>query len=69
MTRHTIWDGISGSKQVTTEPFTCCTLWGHHKKTLTRKLIRVYKNWQRPTLPHVTAVPSALVGLTSLFGM
>ena len=23
----------------------------------------------RPTLPHVTAVPSALAGLTSLFGM
>ncbi len=27
------------------------------------------KIWQRPTLPHFTAVPSALVGLTSLFGM
>ena len=27
------------------------------------------KNWQRPTLPPVTAVPSALTGLTSLFGM
>jgi hypothetical protein len=27
------------------------------------------KNWQRPTLPPVTAVPSALIGLTSLFGM
>ncbi len=27
------------------------------------------KNWQRLTLPHVTAVPSALRGLTSLFGM
>ena len=25
--------------------------------------------WRRPTLPHVTAVPSALKGLTSLFGM
>ena len=27
------------------------------------------KNWQRLTLPPVTAVPSALMGLTSLFGM
>ncbi len=26
-------------------------------------------NWQRLTLPPVTAVPSALTGLTSLFGM
>ena len=26
-------------------------------------------NWQRLTLPPVKAVPSALVGLTSLFGM
>jgi len=26
------------------------------------------KNWRRPTLPLV-AVPSALVGLTSVFGM
>src|SRR5690606_4144106 len=27
------------------------------------------KDRHRPTLPHVTAVPSALAGLTSLFGM
>ena len=27
------------------------------------------KNWQRLTLPPFTAVPSALKGLTSLFGM
>ena len=27
------------------------------------------KIWQRPTLPHFTAVPLALWGLTSLFGM
>ena len=27
------------------------------------------KNWQRPTLPDLTPVPSALLGLTSLFGM
>ena len=26
------------------------------------------KIWHRPTLPHFTAVPSALAGLTSLFG-
>lgn len=25
--------------------------------------------WQRPTLPRVTAVPSALLSLTALFGM
>ena len=29
----------------------------------------VNKNWQRPTLPHFTEVPSALKGLTALFGM
>ena len=29
----------------------------------------IFKIWHRPTLPRVTAVPSALVGLTSLFGM
>ena|GEM_PF-2309000 len=28
-----------------------------------------FKNWQRHTLPGVTLVPSALLGLTSLFGM
>ena len=28
----------------------------------------IIKNWQRLTLPHFTVVPSALVGLTSLFG-
>ena len=28
-----------------------------------------FKIWRRPTLPHVTAVPSALAGLTSLFGL
>ena len=27
------------------------------------------KSWHRPTLPRVTAVPLALAGLTSLFGM
>jgi hypothetical protein len=34
-------------------------------------LIRIgaFEKWQRHTLPHVTAVPSALMSLTSLFGM
>ena len=27
------------------------------------------KKWRRPTLPQLNAVPSARVGLTSLFGM
>ncbi len=27
------------------------------------------KNWRRPTLPRITVVPSALSGLTALFGM
>jgi len=31
--------------------------------------IKADKIWHRPTLPHFTAVPSALAGLTSLFGM
>ena len=30
---------------------------------------RVLKERQRLTLPPITAVPSALIGLTSLFGM
>ena len=40
-----------------------------HKKTLIRFWTRVYKIGHRPTLPPVTAVPLALAGLTSLFGM
>ena len=45
---------------------------GHSK--LTKKAHHLtttgfYKIWHRPTLPHFTAVPSALAGLTSLFGM
>ena len=28
-----------------------------------------YKFWQRHTLPQIHAVPSALAGLTTLFGM
>src|ERR1700761_6901610 len=54
---------------------------GGHRRYKTRKphdfsrgfLIRHLgghsKIWHRPTLPHFTAVPSALAGLTSLFGM
>ena len=37
------------------------------KKTCSYK--QDFKIWHRLTLPRVTAVPSALVGLTSLFGM
>ena len=29
----------------------------------------VFKKWQRHTLPGITLVPSAQIGLTSLFGM
>ena len=32
-------------------------------------VLQTYKSWHRPTLPRFTAVPSALAGLTSLFGM
>ena len=28
-----------------------------------------YKNWRRPTFPQTSAVSSAMLGLTSLFGM
>ena len=48
-----------------------------HKKSLTVEPIRLIisavsgtiRNWRRLTLPHFTAVPSARVDLTSLFGM
>ena len=41
-----------------------------NKKTPTKLIGRGFnKLRQRHTLPHVTAVPSALVSLTSLFGM
>ncbi len=40
-----------------------------NKKSLQLTLQAFFKIWRRPTLPHVTAVPSALAGLTSLFGM
>ena len=29
----------------------------------------LFEKWRPPTLPHCIAVPSAQVGLTSLFGM
>ena len=40
-----------------------------HKKTRPSFDDRVYKLRQRHTLPEVTPVPSALLGLTALFGM
>jgi hypothetical protein len=39
------------------------------EKPVSFHLQAFFKIWHRPTLPRVTAVPSALVGLTSLFGM
>ena len=39
------------------------------KKALPENRQGFDKNWQRLTLPHFIAVPSARVGLTSLFGM
>src|SRR3546814_12194226 len=43
---------------------------GGYKKR-SQRLLRPFANniRHRPTLPRVTAVPSALAGLTSLFGM
>ena len=47
----------------------------HHHLVETKKPLTVsskgflYKIRHRPTLPPVTAIPSALAGLTSLFGM
>ena len=38
------------------------------KKAL-QGLLAGHKGWHRPTLPRTTAVPSALEGLTALFGM
>ena len=42
--------------------------WGTTKKETTF-LVVSFKNWRLPTLPHGSAVPSAQVSLTSLFGM
>ena len=47
---------------------------GVHKPQKPLRIIRGFCvclliSWQRLTLPRVTAVPSALAGLTSLFGM
>ena len=39
------------------------------KKPLSINREGLFKNRQRPTLPGVTPVPLAQVGLTSLFGM
>ena len=41
---------------------------GHKKKPRLRRT-GAWIGWRRPTLPHCCAVPSALAGLTSLFGM
>jgi hypothetical protein len=45
--------------------------WGGYKtrKPLIVMMKGFFKIGHRPTLPHFTAVPSALAGLTSLFGM
>ena len=40
-----------------------------HKKASAVQQGLLYKKRHRPTLPPVTAIPSALAGLTSLFGM
>ena len=42
--------------------------WGTTKKETTFRIVS-FKNWRLPTLPHGSAVPSAQVSLTSLFGM
>ena len=41
---------------------------GTTKKETTFQIVS-FKNWRLPTLPHGSAVPSAQVSLTSLFGM
>ena len=40
----------------------------NQKKASYMEAFSLYKSWQRLTLPRVTAVPSALRVLTSLFG-
>ena len=42
--------------------------WGTTKKETTFRVVS-FKNWRLPTLPHGSAVPSAQVSLSSLFGM
>ncbi len=39
------------------------------KTNLSKTKVRFHKKWRWPTLPRMFAVPSALTGLTSLFGM
>ena len=41
----------------------------NENKKAPQKTTRLKKEWQLPTLPHFFAVPSAIRGLTSLFGM
>ena len=54
----------NGPKHNETQP----TRQGTTKKETTFRVVS-FKNWRLPTLPHGSAVPSAQVSLTSLFGM
>ena len=54
----------NGPKHNETQPPRNCIT----KKETTFRVIS-FKNWRLPTLPHGSAVPSAQVSLTSLFGM
>ena len=51
------------TRNATATPRNCIT-----KKETTFRVVS-FKNWRLPTLPHGSAVPSAQVSLTSLFGM
>ena len=54
----------NGPKHNETQPPRHCIT----KKETTFRVVS-FKNWRLPTLPHGSAVPSAQVSLTSLFGM
>ena len=59
----------NGPKHNETQPPRNATAqWGTTKKETTFRVVS-FKNWRLPTLPHGSAVPSAQVSLTSLFGM
>ena len=49
-------------------PVRARSCWANTKKETTFRVVS-FKNWRLPTLPHGSAVPSAQVSLTSLFGM
>ena len=55
---------LSGARKSTERHATA----GQTKKETTFRVVS-FKNWRLPTLPHGSAVPSAQVSLTSLFGM